>query len=151
MRIPKYDYLIVGAGLYGAVFAYKARQAGKSVIVIDKRAHTGGNIYTETQQGINVHVYGAHIFHTSNPRLWEFVNDFVPFNRYTNSPIANYKGELFNLPFNMNTFYTLWKTKTPQEALAMIEKQRRNTEQMNRKTWRNKRFRLSEKIFTRFL
>ena len=122
--MPKYDYIVVGAGLYEAVFAYKAKQAGKSVLVIDKRAHTGGNVYTETRKGINIHVYGAHIFHTSNPRVWTFVNNFIPFNRYTNSPIANYKGELFNLPFNMNTFYTLWKTKTPHEALAMIEKQR---------------------------
>jgi len=121
--MPKYDYLVVGAGLYGAVFAYKAKQAGKSVLVIDKRAHTGGNVYTEARKGINIHVYGAHIFHTSNPRVWNFVNNFIPFNRYTNSPVAHYRGKLYNLPFNMNTFYQLWGVTTPNEAQQIIEKQ----------------------------
>lgn len=119
-----YDYLIVGAGIYGACFAWKARQKGKKVLVIDKRPHTGGNIYCENREGIQVHKYGAHIFHTSNRKVWDFVNSIVEFNRYTNSPLANYKGKLYNLPFNMNTFYTLWGTKTPAEAQAIIEKQR---------------------------
>ena len=123
--MKKYDYLIVGSGLYGSVFAYKARQAGKKTIVIDKRPHLGGNLYCENIEGINVHKYGAHIFHTSNKEVWDFVNSIVEFNRYTNSPIANYKGELFNLPFNMNTFYTLWGTKTPEEAMKKIEEQRK--------------------------
>lgn len=123
--MKKYDYLIVGSGLYGSVFAYKARQAGKKTIVIDKRPHLGGNLYCENIEGINVHKYGAHIFHTSNKEVWDFVNSIVEFNRYTNSPIANYKGKLFNLPFNMNTFYTLWGTKTPEEAMKKIEEQRK--------------------------
>lgn len=104
----KYDYLIVGSGLFGATFAYKARQSGKTCLVIDKRPHLGGNVYCETIEGINVHKYGAHIFHTSNKEVWDFVNSIVPFNRYTNSPIANYKGRQYNLPFNMNTFYQMW-------------------------------------------
>lgn len=120
----KYDYLIVGSGLYGAVFAYKARMAGKRVLVVDKRSHIGGNLYCENIEGINVHKYGAHIFHTSNKEVWDFVNSIVEFNRYTNSPIASYKGKLYNLPFNMNTFYSLWGTKTPEEAQAKIEEQR---------------------------
>lgn len=119
-----YDYLIVGAGLYGSVFAYKAKQAGKKCLVIDRRSHVGGNIYCEKLEGINVHKYGAHIFHTSNKEVWEFVNSIVEFNRYTNSPIANYKGKLFNLPFNMNTFYQMWGVTTPQEAIAKIEEQK---------------------------
>ena len=118
-----YDYLIVGAGLYGSMFAYKARQAGKKVLVIDKRSHIGGNLYTEEIEGINVHKYGAHIFHTSDKAVWEFVNSIVEFNRYTNSPIANYKGKLYNLPFNMNTFYSLWGVRTPEEAQLKIEEQ----------------------------
>ena len=120
----KYDYLIVGAGLYGAVFAHEATKKGKNCLVIDKRNHLGGNIYTENIEGINVHKYGAHIFHTSNKEIWDYVNSFVEFNRFTNAPIANYKGKLFNLPFNMNTFYQLWGVKTPEEAIKKIEEQR---------------------------
>ena len=120
----KFDYLIVGSGLFGATFAYKARQAGKKCLVIDKRSHTGGNIYCENKDGINVHKYGAHIFHTSNKKVWDFVNGIVEFNRYTNSPIANYKGRLFNLPFNMNTFYQMWGVTTPAEAMDKINSQR---------------------------
>ncbi len=119
-----YDYLIVGAGLYGSVFAYKAKTCGKSVLVIDKRKHSGGNLYCDNIDGINVHTYGAHIFHTSNKIIWDFVNSFVSFNRYTNSPVANYKGKLYNLPFNMNTFYQMWGITTPQEAVNIIEKQK---------------------------
>lgn len=119
-----YDYLIVGSGLYGATFAYKAGQAGKKCLVIDKRPHTGGNVYCEKIEGINVHKYGAHIFHTSNKEVWDFVNTLVPFNRYTNSPVANYKGELYNLPFNMNTFAELWGVRTPEQAKAKIDEQR---------------------------
>lgn len=122
--MKQYDYLIVGAGLFGAVFAFKARQAGKRCLVIDKRHHTGGNIYCENIEGINVHKYGAHIFHTSDRRVWEFVNSIVEFNRYTNSPVARYKGELYNLPFNMNTFSRMWGVATPAEAMARIEEQR---------------------------
>ena len=120
----KYEYLIVGSGLFGATFAYKARQAGRSCLVIDKRPHLGGNVYCEKVEGINVHKYGAHIFHTSNKEVWDFVNSIVEFNRYTNSPVANYKGELYNLPFNMNTFNKLWGVKTPAEATAKIEEQK---------------------------
>lgn len=122
--MTKYDYLIVGSGLFGATFAYKARLAGKRSLVIDKRPHLGGNVYCEEIDGINVHKYGAHIFHTSNKEVWDFVNSIVPFNRYTNSPIANYKGKLFNLPFNMNTFYQMWGVTTPEEAKAKIEVQK---------------------------
>lgn len=120
-----YDYLVVGAGLYGAVFAYEAKKRGKEVLVIDRRDHKGGNIYCEDVNGINVHKYGAHIFHTSNKKVWEYVNQFAEFNRYTNSPVANYKGELYNLPFNMNTFNKMWGVITPQEAAAKIEEQRK--------------------------
>ena len=119
-----YDYLIVGSGLFGATFAYRARQAGKSCLVIDKRSHLGGNIYCESIEGINVHKYGAHIFHSSNKRVWDFVNSIVEFNRYTNSPVANYHGKLYNLPFNMNTFYQMWGVTTPEEAQAKIEEQK---------------------------
>lgn len=120
----KYDYLIVGSGLYGATFAYLAKKQGKKCLVIDKRHHLGGNIYCETIEGINVHKYGAHIFHTSNKKVWDFVNSIVEFNRYTNSPVANYKGELYNLPFNMNTFFQMWGVKTPIEAQAKIDEQK---------------------------
>lgn len=120
----KYDYLIVGSGLYGATFAYRAKQMGKRCLVIDKRTHLGGNVYCETIEGINVHKYGAHIFHTNNKEVWDFVNSIVEFNRYTNCPIANYKGELYNLPFNMNTFTRLWGVKTPAEAEAKIDEQK---------------------------
>ena len=119
-----YDYLIVGSGLYGATFAYRAKQMGKKCLVVDKRPHLGGNVYCEQVEGINVHKYGAHIFHTSNEVVWNFVNSIIEFNHYTNSPIANYKGELYNLPFNMNTFNSLWGVKTPAEAQAKIDEQR---------------------------
>lgn len=122
--IMKYDYLIVGAGLFGASFAYRAKHAGKKCLVIDKRPHLGGNIYCENIEGINVHKYGAHIFHTNNKEVWQFVNSIVEFNRYTNSPIANYKGKQYNLPFNMNTFYQMWGVLTPDEAKAKIEEQK---------------------------
>lgn len=117
----KYDFLIVGTGLFGAVSAYLLKKKGRSVLLIDKRNHVGGNVYTKNVNGINVHQYGAHIFHTSNKDVWQFVNSFVEFNRYTNSPVANYKGRLYNLPFNMNTFYQMWGVKTPEEAKAKIE------------------------------
>ena len=120
----KYDYLIVGSGLFGATFAYFAHQQGKKCLVIDKRPQLGGNVYCENIEGINVHKYGAHIFHTSNKQVWNFVNNIVPFNRYTNSPVANYHGKLFNLPFNMNTFYQMWGVTTPEAAKAKIEEQR---------------------------
>ena len=120
----QYDYLIVGAGIYGATFACMAHRQGKRCLVIDKRNHLGGNIYCENIEGINVHKYGAHIFHTSNKKVWDFVNSIVEFNRYTNSPIANYKGKQYNLPFNMNTFYQMWGVLTPAEAQAKREEQR---------------------------
>lgn len=119
-----FDYLIVGSGLFGATFAYQAKKAGKRSLVIDKRDHLGGNVYCENTEGINVHKYGAHIFHTSNKKVWDFVNSIVEFNRYTNSPVANYKGKLYNLPFNMNTFFQMWGVKTPEEAAAKIEEQK---------------------------
>lgn len=119
----KYDYLIVGAGLFGAVFAQQATQAGKTVLVIDKRSHLGGNVYTEEVEGIQVHRYGAHIFHTSDRKIWEYVQQFATFNRYTNSPVARYKDEVYNLPFNMNTFYQMWGVKTPKEAKDKLESQ----------------------------
>lgn len=120
----KYDYLIVGSGLFGATFAGRVRQAGKTCLVIDRRDHVGGNVYCDKIEGINVHRYGAHIFHTNNEEIWRFVNSLVPFNRYTNSPVANYQGKLYNLPFNMNTFYQMWGVQTPAEAMAKLEGQR---------------------------
>ena len=134
----KYDYLIVGAGLYGACFAWKQKQQGKRCLVIDKRPHLGGNLYCEDQDGIQVHKYGAHIFHTNSREVWEFVNGIVPFNRYTNCPVANYQGRLYNLPFNMNTFYQMWGVTTPREAAAKIEEQRR--EALEQFTSRNPEF-----------
>lgn len=122
--MTRYDYLIIGSGLFGATFAYLAKQKGKRCLVIDKRTHLGGNIYCEKIENINVHKYGAHIFHTSNKDIWDFVNSIVEFNRYTNSPVANYKGKLYNLPFNMNTFYQMWGVTTPEEAMAKIEEQK---------------------------
>lgn len=122
--MKNYDYLIVGAGLFGSVFAYEAIKSGKTCLVIDKRNHIGGNIYCENISGINVHKYGAHIFHTSNKKIWDYVNQFVEFNRYINSPIANYKGEIYNLPFNMNTFNKLWGVITPQQAMEKIQQQK---------------------------
>ena len=121
----KYDYLVVGAGLYGAVFAHEAKEKGKSVLVIDKRNHIAGNVYTEEIEGINVHKYGAHIFHTNNKKVWEYITQFAEFNRFTNSPVANYKGELYSLPFNMYTFNKMWGVVTPQEAAEKIEEQRK--------------------------
>ena len=122
----KYDYLIVGAGLFGSIFAYEANKKGKKCLVIDKRSHIGGNIYTENIEGINVHKYGAHIFHTSNKEVWEYINQFAEFNRYTNSPVARYKNELYNMPFNMNTFNKLWGVVTPKEAKEKIEQEKKN-------------------------
>ena len=121
----RYDYLVVGSGLFGAVFACEAKRAGKSVLVVDKRPNIAGNVYTEAVEGINVHVYGAHIFHTNNKPVWDYVNQFAEFNRFTNAPVANYKGELYSLPFNMYTFNKMWGVTTPQEAAAKIEEQRR--------------------------
>ena len=121
----KYDYLIVGSGLFGATFAYLAKKSGKKCLVIDKRPHLGGNVYCKKVEGINVHQYCAHIFHTSNKKVWNFVNSIVEFNRYTNCPVANYKGKLYNLPFNMNTFYQMWGVLTPEEAKAKIEEQKK--------------------------
>ena len=125
MDTNEYNYLIVGSGLFGATFAYRAKQLGKICLVIDKRPHLGGNVYCEEVEGINVHQYGAHIFHTSNKKVWNFVNSIVEFNRYTNCPVANYKGKLYNLPFNMNTFYQMWGVLTPKEAKAKIEEQKK--------------------------
>jgi UDP-galactopyranose mutase len=120
-----YDYLIVGTGLFGSVFAHEMMKKGKSCLMIEKRSHIGGNIYSETRDGINIHLYGAHIFHTSNEKVWKYINEFTTFNNYINSPIANYKGELYNLPFNMNTFYAMWKAKTPDEVKRIIDEQRK--------------------------
>ena len=122
--MPHFDYLIVGSGLFGATFAYRATQAGKKCLIIDKRPHLGGNVYCENIEGIHVNKYGAHIFHTNNKQVWDFVNSIVEFNRYTNSPVANFKGKLYNLPFNMNTFYQMWGVTTPAEAHAKIEEQK---------------------------
>ena len=120
----KYDYLIVGAGLFGSIFAHEMTKKGKKCLIIEKRDHIGGNVYTENIENINVHKYGAHIFHTNNKEVWEYINQFADFNRYTNSPVANYNGELYNLPFNMNTFYQMWGVKTPEEAKAKINEQK---------------------------
>ena len=120
----KYDFLIVGSGLFGSVFAHEMTKKGKKCLIIEKRDHIGGNVYTEEVENINVHKYGAHIFHTDKKEIWEYINQFADFNRYTNSPVANYNGKLYNLPFNMNTFYQMWGVKTPQEAKDIIEKQK---------------------------
>ena len=125
----KYDYLIVGSGLFGATFAHQAMQRGKRCLVIDKRPHLGGNLYCQTVEGIPVHLYGAHIFHTSNKEVWQYVNSIVEFNRYTNSPVANYRGQLYNLPFNMNTFYQMWGVTTPEQAVSKLEEQRAEARQ----------------------
>lgn len=122
--VKPYDYLIVGSGLFGATFAHLAKKQGKKCLVIDKRPHLGGNVYCENIEGINVHKYGAHIFHTNNKQVWDFVNSIVEFNRYTNCPVANYQGKLYNLPFNMNTFYQMWGVTTPEQAQAKIEEQK---------------------------
>ena len=121
----KYDYLVIGSGLYGAIFAHEAKKAGKSVLVIDKRPNIAGNIYTEEMEGIQVHKYGAHIFHTNLKKVWDYINQFAEFNRFTNSPVANYHGELYSLPFNMYTFNKMWGVITPEEAAAKIEAQRK--------------------------
>ena len=120
----KYDYIIVGSGLFGSIIAYEMTKKGKKCLVIEKRPHIGGNVYTENTENINVHKYGAHIFHTNSKEVWDYINQFADFNRYTNSPVANYKGELYNLPFNMNTFYQMWGVKTPKEAKAKINQQK---------------------------
>ena len=122
--MKKYDYVLVGSGLFNGVFAYLARQTGKKCLVVERRDHIGGNIYCEDMEGIHVHKYGAHIFHTSNREVWNFVNSLAEFNRYTNSPVANYHGEMYNMPFNMNTFSKMWGISTPAEAKAKIEEQR---------------------------
>ena len=119
-----YDYVIVGSGLFGVVFAHEMKKAGRKCLVLERRAHVGGNVYCEEKEGIRIHRYGAHIFHTSNKKVWNYVNQFVEFNHYVNSPVANYKGELYNLPFNMNTFAKMWGIVTPAEAAAKIEEQR---------------------------
>ena len=124
--MAKYDYLVVGAGLYGAVFAHEARKAGKSVMVIDRRPNIAGNVYTEDVEGIHVHKYGAHIFHTNDTEVWNYVQQFATFNRFTNSPVANYHGELYSLPFNMYTFNRMWGVVTPEEAAAKIDEQKRD-------------------------
>ena len=129
------DYLIVGAGLFGAAFAWRAQQRGRSCLVIDKRPHTGGNLYCEQVEGIQVHKYGAHIFHTNNKRVWQMVNSIVEFNRYTNSPVASYKGKLYNLPFNMNTFYQMWGVTTPEEAQQIIDEQRQEARAGDAQGW----------------
>lgn len=125
--MSRYDYLIVGTGLFGSIFAYEANKRGKKCLIIDKRSHIGGNVYTEEVEGINVHKYGAHIFHTSDKMIWDYVQQFADFNRYTNSPIAIYKDEVYNMPFNMNTFSRLWNIKTPKEAKDIIEKQKKQS------------------------
>ena len=130
--MKRYDYLVVGSGLFGATFAYFAHKQGKRCLVVDKRQHLGGNVYCENVEGINVHKYGAHIFHTSNKKIWDFVNSIVEFNRYTNSPVANYQGKLYNLPFNMNTFYQMWGVITPEQAHEKIEAQRQEVLAMMR-------------------
>lgn len=124
----KYDYLIVGSGLFGSIFAYEANKKGKKCLVIEKRSHVGGNIYTENVEGIQVHKYGAHIFHTSNKDVWKYINQFAEFNRYTNSPVARYKDELYNMPFNMNTFHALWGVITPEEAKQKIEEEKKEAD-----------------------
>ena len=137
--MKQYDFLIVGAGLFGAVFAREAGKAGKKCLVIDKRIHIAGNIYTKEIEGIQVHEYGAHIFHTSNKEVWDYVNQFAEFNRYTNAPVANYQGEIYNMPFNMNTFHKLWGVVTPREAREKIEEQKRNIRWRSPGIWKNRR------------
>lgn len=152
MKKQIYDYLIVGAGLYGAVFAYKATQNGKRCLVIDRRPHVGGNLYCENIAGINVHQYGPHIFHTSNTEVWEFVNSLVKFNRFTNEPLAFYNGRLFNLPFNMNTFRQLWGTTTPTEAKIKIEEQRKEYAHLQPKNLEEQALKLvGEDIYTKLI
>lgn len=141
----KYDYLVVGSGLYGAIFAHEAKVHGKTVLVVDKRPNIAGNIYTENIEGINVHKYGAHIFHTNDKKVWKYITQFAEFNRFTNSPVANYKGELYSLPFNMYTFNKMWGVVTPEEAVAKIEEQRSEI-QGNRRILRSRQFHWSDVI-----
>lgn len=141
-----YDYLVVGAGPFGSVFAHEAHKRGKKVLVIDRRNHIAGNMYCENKDGINIHVYGAHIFHTSIQEVWDYVNQFATFNNYVNSPVANYKGEMYNLPFNMNTFSKMWGISTPAEAKEIIEN-RKLVLQVLLKIWRSKPLALLAKIF----
>ena len=143
------DYLIVGAGLYGAVVAREAAKKGRTSLVIDKRPHIAGNVYTEKIEGINVHVYGAHIFHTNDKQVWDYVNTYSTFNRFTNSPVANYRGELYSLPFNMYTFNRMWGVVTPEEAAARIAEQRAAAGITEPKTWRSRRSRWSGQISTK--
>ena len=124
-KTMKYNYIVVGSGLYGAIFAHEAKAKGKSVLVVDKRPNIAGNVYTEKQEGINVHMYGAHIFHTNDKRVWNYITQFAEFNRFTNSPVANYKGELYSMPFNMYTFNKMWGVVTPEEAAAKIDEQKK--------------------------
>lgn len=145
----KYDYLIVGAGLFGAVFAHEATKCGKTCLVIDKREHIGGNIYTEETEGIQVHKYGAYIFHTSRKEVWEYVNQFAEFNHFVNAPIAVYKDELYNLPFNMNTFHALWGVKTPAQAKAKIQEQIARMNIVHPKTWKSRHWLWWDRMFTR--
>ena len=146
----KYDYLIVGAGLFGAVFANKAKELGKRCLVIDRRSHLGGNIYCEEKYGINVHKYGAHIFHTSDKEVWKFVNSIVEFNNFINSPLAQYRGKLFNLPFNMSTFYQMWGVTKPEEAKAKIEEQKAKAFEFIKNQGRNIPINLEEQALMRF-
>lgn len=144
-----YDYLIVGSGLFGSVFAHEMHKKGKSCLVLERRPHVGGNIYCENKDGINIHTYGAHIFHTSNKKVWDYVNQFVEFNNYVNSPVANYKGELYNLPFNMNTFTKMWGVVTPKEAAEKIAQQRAEAGITDPKISKNRPFPLSGRTFIR--
>ena len=145
-----YDYLVVGAGLYGAVFAYEAKKKGKSCLVIDKRPHIAGNVYCENVHGINVHKSGAHIFHTSDKKIWDYVNQFAEFNHYINSPSGNIiRIELYNLPFNMNTFSKMWGVRTPEEAQKKSRSRLRVFISQSRRIWRSRRFRLSAQMYTK--
>ena len=136
--MKKYDYLLVGAGLYSATFAHLATKAGKKCLVVEKRDHIGGNIYCEQTEGINVHKYGAHIFHTANRKVWDFVNSFVEFNRYTNSPVANFRGEIYNMPFNMNTFSKMWGISAPGDGKEIMNRQLQAAMWTSRATWRSR-------------
>jgi len=154
----KYDYLIVGSGLFGSIFAHEATKKGKKCLVIDKRNHIGGNIYTEEIEGIQVHKYGAHIFHTSNKEVWDYIQSFAEFNRYTNSPVARYKDELYNMPFNMNTFNKMWGVVTPEEAKEKIEAEKREANitepkklrrTSNQFSWKNNLRKISKRLYTK--
>lgn len=144
-----YNYLVVGAGLYGAVIAHEVKKAGKSVLVIDKRPNIAGNVYTEEIEGINVHKYGAHIFHTNNKSVWNYVNQFAEFNRFTNSPVANYHGELYSLPFNMYTFNKMWGVVTPEEAEAKLKSKKDHWGLKNQRIWKSRQSAWWEQIYMR--